>query len=75
MKIIDEKGKLFGKVNVVDLAVGIIILFLICGIGYKVFFYQSKTEEVVEEKGTAYITLRATGLVPETENYLREGEN
>lgn len=35
MKLIDEKGKLFGKVNVIDLVVALLIIFLVAAVGYK----------------------------------------
>ena len=35
MKLIDEKGKLFGKVNVVDLIVIIIIAGIVGAVGYR----------------------------------------
>lgn len=74
MKIIDEKGKLFGKVNIIDLVLGLIILCVVCGVGYKLFFDKNSGEEIPEEKGTVYITVRATELVPEAEDYIQEGQ-
>lgn len=73
MKIVDSKGKLFGRINIIDLALGIIIICLFCGIGYKIF-ERNMNEELVEEKVEAYITLRAVGIVPEAEACDIEGE-
>jgi hypothetical protein len=33
--IIDDKGKLFGKINIIDLAVIVVVVVAIAGIGYK----------------------------------------
>ncbi len=43
MKIIDEKGRLFGKINVIDFMVILIFLFLVPAFyfGYKIIFEQS----------------------------------
>lgn len=36
MKILDEKGKLFGKINVIDLLILVVIVAVLVGIGVKV---------------------------------------
>lgn len=35
MKMIDEKGKLFGKFNIVDIAVAILVVFAVLLVGFK----------------------------------------
>ncbi len=51
MAIIDNKGKLFGKVNVIDLAI-VLIIILVAGVGYTMFFAGGKnvdnTNKIVE---------------------------
>ena len=37
MKIIDEKGRLFGKVNLIDLAVVLILVVAVAAVGMKLF--------------------------------------
>lgn len=37
MKLVDKKGKLFGKINIIDLAVILIIILLIIGTYFKFF--------------------------------------
>ena len=37
MKIINEKGKLFGVINIVDLLVVLAVIAVAAGIGYKLF--------------------------------------
>ena len=38
MRLIDEKGRLFGKINLIDLIIILVIVALVCGIGFKLFF-------------------------------------
>ena len=42
MKIINEKGKLFGLINIVDLLVLIAAVAVAAGVGYKLFAPQIK---------------------------------
>lgn len=42
MKIINEKGKLFGIINVVDLLVLVAAIAVVAGVGYKLFAKQIK---------------------------------
>ena len=51
MKIINEKGKLFGIINVVDLLVLVAAIAVVAGVGYKLFAKQIK--EVDTEIGRA----------------------
>lgn len=37
MKLVDEKGRLFGKLNLIDLAVIIIVLAVVAAVGMKLF--------------------------------------
>ena len=52
MKLIDEKGKLFGKLNIVDLVVVVLIVAIIAAVGVR--FTSSK--------------LNANGLTPASED-------
>lgn len=73
--MIDKKGRIFGKINIIDLVVLILILCLIGGVIYNVFF---KKDEIVaapvKETGTATITLRIYGAYPEWVETLVEGD-
>ncbi|SDY54202.1 protein of unknown function [Proteiniborus ethanoligenes] len=42
MKFIDEKGRFFGKINIFDLMVVILLVALIGGVGYKYFILGNK---------------------------------
>ncbi|WP_069648884.1 DUF4330 domain-containing protein [Caloranaerobacter ferrireducens] len=46
MKIIDSKGRIFGLINIIDLAVLLIFALLVVGGGYK--FFKSKPNMIVE---------------------------
>ena len=59
MKIIDEKGKLFGIINVIDLLLLLIILAIVVGVGYKLVvknegLFQSGKAETKDYKVTIY---------------------
>lgn len=62
MKIINEKGKLFGLVNIVDLTVIMIILLCAAGLGYKLFSAQVK--EAIAPTENILITMRIRDALP-----------
>ncbi|HLR34478.1 MAG TPA: DUF4330 family protein [Tissierellales bacterium] len=71
MKIINEKGKLFGVINIIDLIV-IIILVLIVGGGVK----RAKAKpEVVGEKGKALITIEISDVKKPIADGFDTGQN
>lgn len=49
MKIIDEKGRLFGKLNLIDLAVILVLIVVVAAVGMKVFGNDA-VEAVTSEK-------------------------
>lgn len=57
MKLVDEKGKLFGLINIVDLFVLLAALAVVAGVGYKLFAPQIKeiTSPTVEMTVTARV--------------------
>lgn len=55
MKFIDEKGKLFGKVNIIDLAVILLVLFLVAAVGYKVLGPKAQSSPNAQGEITAVI--------------------
>lgn len=44
MKIINEKGKLFGVINIVDLLVVLAVIAVAAGIGYKLLQPRSRMQ-------------------------------
>jgi hypothetical protein len=63
MKLIDEKGRLFGFVNVFDFIVLIIVVILISGIGYKIV--KDRNEKDLDTSKTYIVTVKCQA-VPDT---------
>lgn len=57
MKLIDEKGRLFGKINIIDLVVVLLILFLVAAVGYKVISPKIATSPTAQGEVTAVIKI------------------
>jgi len=55
MKIIDEKGKFFGKVNLIDLVVVFLAIFLVTAFCYKVLAPKISTSPLAEGEVTALV--------------------
>ena len=62
MKKINEKGKLFGIINVVDLLVLVAAIAVVAGVGYKLFATQIK--EVASPQVSLTMTVRVRGATP-----------
>lgn len=62
MKIINEKGKLFGIINIVDLLVLVAVIAVAAGVGYKLFASQIKEAGAEQVKMT--VTVRVRGATP-----------
>jgi len=72
LKIIDEKGRLFGTINIIDF---IVILFLLSFIPMLYFGYKAVTaESYVERKNWVDIQVRFQGVIPEVAGVIREGD-
>lgn len=69
MKIINEKGKLFGVINIVDLLVLIAAVAVVLGVGYKLFGNQIQAAASPQVEMTAIIRVRGATpfLVAEAE--------
>ena len=69
MKIINEKGKLFGLINIVDLLVLIAAVAVAAGVGYKLFAPQIKESVQPQVELTAIVRVRGATpfLVTEVE--------
>lgn len=74
--MIDKKGRIFGKINIIDLVVVILILCLAGSVLYN--FIEKKTNQstVVSgtESGIATITFKMYGTYPEWVEALKEGD-
>ena len=65
MKIIDEKGKLFGKINVIDLLVILLVLVVAAVLGIK-FLGGDDGTDVYEPAGQLTYTVKVEGVEQET---------
>lgn len=76
MKIIDDKGKLFGIINVVDLVVLILVIAIAGGIGYRVVSpkLNANNESPLSDKKEIYVTLYSSLVVPEVAQSLKAGD-
>ncbi len=79
-KIIDEKGKLFGTINVVDFTVIALIVLLLGVTGFRGLSYFQERDEngnnlnEVETKDI-YVTVYASSVAPEAAEALNIGDN
>lgn len=62
--LIDSKGKLFGKISIVDILIVVMILGVIAGVGYK--FKKSSANTPFSKKDTIQVTF----YQPEANNYV-----
>ena len=62
MKVINEKGKLFGVINIVDLLVLIAAIAVVAGVGYKLFAPQ--ISEITSPQVSMTVTVRVRGATP-----------
>lgn len=68
MKIIDEKGKLFGLINIIDLSVVLVILLVIGAIGFKSFQAEPVNVETKDVLVTVKCTYLKTDAIPKAFN-------
>ena len=76
MKIINEKGKLFGLINIVDLLVLVAAIAVVAGVGYKLFAPQIKESVQPQVELTAIVRVRGATpfLVTEVERNSQVGK-
>lgn len=58
--LIDKKGKLFGRINVIDMTVLIVLVLLLAGIGYK--FYMDDRKNVSNNSELLEYTISITNV-------------
>ena len=61
MKLINEKGKLFGKINIIDLLIILCVVIAAAALVYK--FAAPAAESVVAPKSDMYVTMRVRGVM------------
>lgn len=62
MKLINEKGKLFGVINVVDLLIILAVIVVIAAAGYK--FLAKPAGETFAPKAEMVVSMRVRGAMP-----------
>lgn len=73
MKILDEKGRLFGKVSIIDLVV-VLLAILLCVVGIYKYINREQTEEVNKTKEKLIITFVAEETPDYVTKTLKEGK-
>ena len=75
-KIVDEKGKIFGIVNVVDLLVALVIIGVIAVIGIRLTSSSRNADgqNPLNSQKEIYVTLYGNSIVPEAIETLKTGD-
>ncbi len=71
MRIIDEKGKIFGLINIIDLIVLLVLALVVIGGGMKIL---KKSPEVVAENKKAIVEMEITEVRKPTVDGIEEGD-
>lgn len=74
MKIIDEKGRVFGKINVIDFLVVLFLVFLtpMFYFGYKIL--STKKADIKKEEKIIQVEVRFPNVLLEVANVIKEGD-
>lgn len=73
--IIDEKGRLFGKINIIDLFVVIVVVAVIAAAAYRFGpFRKAAAPVVVQTEGEIYVTVQARLCPEEVSGQLAVGD-
>ena len=73
MKIIDEKGKIFGKINIFDLIVLIALVIFVGVVGYKYVNNKRQANNMIPTK-TYIITVKTFAMPPTYSEALKKDE-
>lgn len=74
MKLINDKGKIFGIINIVDLIVVLIIAAIVGAVGYKALSPRVNAPAEGEGEKYCYVTLYGSTVVPEAAEKLQPGD-
>ncbi len=61
MKLINEKGKLFGLINIIDLVILVCVILVLVALVYK--FAAPAATDVIAPKSDMYVTMRVRGAM------------
>ncbi|NLX64688.1 MAG: DUF4330 domain-containing protein [Clostridiaceae bacterium] len=73
MKVIDEKGRVFGKINIFDLLVLLALLIAVFGVGYKMISDKRKASGMVPTT-TYIVTVKTPAMHPSYAEALRKDD-
>ena len=62
MKLVNERGKLFGIINLVELVLLLVIILGVAAVGYKML--NKPIQEIVNEQSEVTVSLRVRGAMP-----------
>ncbi|NLM11201.1 MAG: DUF4330 domain-containing protein [Clostridiaceae bacterium] len=71
MKILDDKGRLFGIINIIDLLVLLLVLVVIAG---GIWFFSRKDTTETGPTEVYYVTIKCAELDEEVADYLHIGD-
>ncbi len=75
MKFIDEKGRLLGVINLVDLIVIVLVLSVVGGIGYRFLSSRLNADgNPLSPEKEAYVTVCASLQIPEVAESIKIGD-
>lgn len=78
MKLINDKGKIFGLINIVDLIVLVVVIAIVGAVGYRAVSpkLNASPEGVDTAQGEqyCYVTVTAQQIVPEAVDMLKVGD-
>ncbi|MEW6572252.1 MAG: DUF4330 domain-containing protein [Bacillota bacterium] len=69
MRLLDEKGRIFGLVNIIDAAIIFVVLLVIAGATYKLFLPKATTIPTPVE-----FIVRVSGVTPVTARMVKAGD-
>lgn len=70
MKVIDEKGKMFGKINLIDLLVILVLVLIVAAVGWKLFGSQiSQAVDGINGQPKMQFEVLCTRIEPNTAEY------
>ncbi|MDO8685045.1 MAG: DUF4330 domain-containing protein [Clostridiales bacterium] len=72
MKLMDEKGKLFGIINIIDLAVLVLIIAIAASAGYKII--GSKLKDNEENLRDIMVTIKCSFVTETTAKLFKKGD-
>lgn len=72
MKIMDEKGRLFGKINIVDL---IVVVFMLSFMSMAYYGYRIMTsEKIIPDKEHSIVEVSFQAIISEVAQAMKEGD-